>query len=37
MDFDDWNVEVYVFGPEAPLGDLLAWANACATYPELVP
>ncbi len=37
VDFDDWDVEVYVFGPEAPLRDLLAWACARETYPEFVP
>ena len=35
--FDDWNVQAYAFGPEAPLRDLLAWAQARGTYPELVP
>ncbi len=37
VDFDYWNVEAYVFGPEAPLRDLLAWAHARETYPEFVP
>ncbi len=37
VDFDDWDVEVYVFGPEPPLRELLAWAEAREIYPEYVP
>jgi hypothetical protein len=37
VDFDDWDVEVYVFGPEVSLRELLAWAEIRETYPEYVP